>query len=150
MTIDDDEATAAEAPGQPATAANGNGNVVAAAAEAPEEENSDDARSDSGVLEPGESFAVTENGRFVLGAAFRVPSREEALRGAGNASGMAWVAQPTNGDAAVVGDFVPLMSGGRSGEGAPAGVSNGVGNGVSSSNNNGNGNNSNSSDSSQE
>ncbi|RYP03170.1 hypothetical protein DL764_005319 [Monosporascus ibericus] len=132
------DATAAEVPGRPAAAANGNGN--AAAAEAPEEENGD-ARSDSNILEPGESFAVTEDGRFVLGAAFQVPSREEALRDAGNASGMAWVADSTNGDAVAVNDFVPLMSGGRSGEGAPAGLNNGV----SSGSNNGNGNNSNSS-----
>ncbi|RYP56498.1 hypothetical protein DL771_011817 [Monosporascus sp. 5C6A] len=145
MTTGDADATAAEAPGQPVTAANGNSNA-AAAAEAPEEEN-------GGVLEPGDSFAVTEDGRFILGAAFQVPSREEALRDAGNASGMAWVADPTNGDvAAVVDDFVPLMSGGRSGEGAPAGVNNGAsssGNG-NDGHNGANGDGSNTSNSSQQ
>ncbi|RYP87346.1 hypothetical protein DL769_000550 [Monosporascus sp. CRB-8-3] len=144
MTTGSADATAAEAPGQPVTAANGNGSA-AAAAEAPEEEN--------GGLEPGESFAVTEDGRFVLGAAFQVPSREDALRDAGNTSGMAWVADPTNGDVAVVvDDFVPLMSGGRSGEGAPAGVNNGVsssGNGKNGDNG-ANGDDSNTSNSSQE
>ncbi|RYP65840.1 hypothetical protein DL770_008917 [Monosporascus sp. CRB-9-2] len=122
MTTGSSDATAAEAPGQPATT------------EAPEEENGD-ARSDSSVLEPRESFAVTEDGRFVLGAAFQLPSREEALRDAGNASGTAWVASSTNGDAVVVDDFIPLMSGGRSGEGAPADVSNGNGNNNSSTSN---------------
>ncbi|RYO82331.1 hypothetical protein DL766_008701 [Monosporascus sp. MC13-8B] len=146
MTTGSAGATPAEAPGQP---------VTAAAAEAPEENG--DARSGSSGLEPGESFAVTEDGRFVLGAAFQVPIREEALRDAGNASGMAWVADPTNGDVIAVDDFVPLMSGGRSVEGAPAGVNNGVSissNGNSSNGNGGgngaNGDNSNTSSSSQE
>ncbi|RYP23075.1 hypothetical protein DL765_001330 [Monosporascus sp. GIB2] len=130
MTTGSANATAAEAPGQP---------VAAAAAESPGEKG--DARSGSSGLEPGESFAITEDGRFVLGAAFQVPSREEALRDAGNASGMAWVADPTNGDVVAVDGFVPLMSGGRSGEGAPAGVNNGV-----SSSSNGNNNNNNDDD----